>query len=161
MRLLDLILALSSKQHRIEKRTRPPTQPTVLSDDCAPRKRPRRATKETWKAREARKARETLKEVEAERSQTSSDRYRKKQASFVYPDSGIGEVVGVVDGIVDVYLGEDGSIQCLVTCKSSLVTIDNLVDDELRRRCEELFCQRYGHQELRRRAAIKPQIRKK
>ncbi|KAK5231824.1 hypothetical protein LTR99_005567 [Exophiala xenobiotica] len=153
MRLLDLILALSSKQHRIEKRTRPPTQPTVLSDDCAPRKRPRRATKETWKAREARKARETLKEVEAERSQTSSDRYRKKQASFVYPDSGIGEVVGVVDGIVDVYLGEDGSIQCLVTY--------NLVDDELRRRCEELFCQRYGHQELRRRAAIKPQIRKK
>ena len=45
----------------IRKRTRPPTQPTVLSDDGAPRKRPRRATKETWKAREAREAREKFK----------------------------------------------------------------------------------------------------
>ena len=86
--------------------------------------------------------------MEAERSQTSSDRYRKKQASFVYPDSGIGEVVGVVDGIVDVYVGEDGSIQCLVTWKPSLIAMENLIDEELRRRCEELFGKRYGLHEL-------------
>jgi hypothetical protein len=40
------------------KRARSSTQPTVLPDDGAPRKRPRRATKETWKAREAREARQ-------------------------------------------------------------------------------------------------------
>lgn len=38
-------------------------------------KRPRRVTKETWKAREAREVREALEEVEAKRSQTSLDRY--------------------------------------------------------------------------------------
>ena len=49
------------------KRTRPPVQPTPLSDDSATHNRPRRATKETWKVREARGAREKF---EAEASQT-------------------------------------------------------------------------------------------
>ena len=127
------------------KRTRPPTQPSVLSDDGAPRKRPRRATKETWKAREAREARE---KVEVKPSQTLSNPYRKKQTPFIGADSGRGKVVSKVADIEDVYLGEDGSIQCLVTWKPSLIAMENLDGEELRRRCEELFGKRYGTNEL-------------
>jgi hypothetical protein len=49
--------------------------------------------------------------------------------------------------------GRIGFIQCLVSWKSSLFAMENLVGGELRQRCEELFRKRYGHQELQRRAA--------
>lgn len=65
--------------------------------------------------------------------------------------------IGKVADIEDVYLGEDGSIQCLVSWKSSLIAMENFVGRELRWRREELFGKRYGHQE--RRAAIKRQKR--
>ncbi|KIX01211.1 uncharacterized protein Z518_08936 [Rhinocladiella mackenziei CBS 650.93] len=110
---------------RIRKRSWSPTPPTVLPDDGVPQKRPRRATKETWKAREAREARE------AQRSQTSLGPYRKEQALFVGLDSARGEVDHRVADIEDVYLGEDGSIQCIVKWKSSLISLENVVGREL------------------------------
>lgn len=124
------------------KRTQSSTQPNVLSGDGAPRKRPRRATKETWKAKEAREARE---KVEAKPSRTSLKPYRKKQTHFVSPDPGRGEVVATVANIEDLYFGEDGTIQCLITWKPSVIAMENCVGDKLRRRCEELFGKRYGH----------------
>ncbi len=123
------------------KRTRPLTQPTVLSEDGAPRKWSRRATKEMWKAREAREAREKF---EAKPSQTLLNPYRMKQTPFIGHDSGRGKVVSKVADIEDVYLGKDGSVQCLVTWKPSLIAMENLVGEELWRRCEELFEKRYG-----------------
>jgi len=63
---------------RRRKRTQSSTQPNVLSGDGAPRKRPRRAIKETWKAREARESRER---VETKPPQTSLKPYRKEQTS--------------------------------------------------------------------------------
>lgn len=62
--------------------------------------------------------------------------------------------------IEDVYLAENGSIQCLVSWKSALIAMENLVGGGLRQRCEELFRKRYGHQELQRRAVIKRQTKK-
>jgi hypothetical protein len=123
-----------------------------------PQKRPRRATKETWKAREAR---EVLEEVVAERSQTWSDRYRKKRAPFVSLSSGMGKAAGKVADIEAVFLGEDGSVQCLVTWKPSLIAMENLVGEELRRRCEKLFGKRYGHQEMQRGAVFTRQTKEK
>jgi hypothetical protein len=61
------------------------------------------------------------------------------------PDQGRGEVYHRVADVEDAYLGEDGSIQCLVIWKPSLISIKNLVGEELRRRSEELFAKRYGH----------------
>ncbi|MCJ1282889.1 hypothetical protein MMC26_002215 [Xylographa opegraphella] len=90
------------------KQTRPLTQSIVPYDDGAPCKRPRRATKETWKAREAREAREKF---EAKRSQTLLNPYRKKQTPSVGHYSGRGKVVSKVADIEDVYLGEGGSVQ--------------------------------------------------
>ena len=57
---------------------------------------------------------------------------------------------GRVAEVEDVYLGEDGSIQCVVSWKSSLIAMDSLVSGELRQRCEQLFRKRYGQKELRR-----------
>merc|ERR1712098_616468 len=45
------------------KRSRSSVGPEVLLDDGATRKRPRRATKETWKAREVREELELLSEL--------------------------------------------------------------------------------------------------
>ncbi|KIX03740.1 uncharacterized protein Z518_07293 [Rhinocladiella mackenziei CBS 650.93] len=64
------------------KRIRPCTQPAVLSDDNATRKRRHCATKETWKARETREAQEKF---EAKLSQTLLNPYRKKQTHFHWP----------------------------------------------------------------------------
>ena len=135
-----------------QKRPRSSTQPTILSVDGAPRKRPRRATKETWKAREARKA---LEGFEAKPSQTLLNPCRKKQTPFTSPDSDRGDVVSKVVNIEDVNVGEDGSIQCLVTLKPSLIEIENVVGRVLLRRCEELFGKRYGHKGVQRRAITK------
>jgi len=144
---------------RTRKRSRSFTQPTFFSDEDVPQKRPRRATKETRKAREAREAQEA---VEAQRSHTSLRSSRTKQAYFVCPSRGVARVDGRVADVEDAYLGEDGSIQCVVTWKSSLIAIDSLVGGELRQRCEQLFRKRYGRKELQRRtAAMKQQIKKK
>ncbi|KAJ9493609.1 hypothetical protein H2202_010925 [Exophiala xenobiotica] len=116
------------------KRTRSSTQSAVLSNNSIPPKRPPRATKETWKAKEARVA---LEEAVAKRSQTSSDRRRKKLAPFAPLDSATWGVAGKVADIED-----------------------NIVGEELRQRCEELFMTRYGHQELQK-AVIKRQTTKK
>ena len=59
------------------------------------------------------------------------------------------------------YIGEDGSIRCLFSWKLSSVAMENLVGRELRGRCEDLFGKGYGNQELRKRAAIKQQTKKK
>ena len=48
-----------------------------------------------------------------------------------------------VADVEDVFLGEDGSIPCVVTWKPSLVTKENLVGRVLQRRCEELFKKKY------------------
>jgi hypothetical protein len=69
-------------------------------------------------------------------------------------------VDGRVADIEDVYLGEDGSIQCIIIWKSSLIVMENLVGEELRRRSEELFGKRYGHLELQKRAAMRQQTKK-
>lgn len=63
--------------------------------------------------------------------------------------------------VEDAYIGEDGSIQCLVTWKPSLVSIENLDSEELRRRSGELFEKRYGYEELQRTAAVQPQTKKR
>lgn len=133
---------------RTRKRYLSSTESTARHDTGRPQKRPRRATKETWKAREAREVREAM---ELQRYHTSSHSSRPKQAPFVYRRHGIGEVDRRVANIEDVYLGEDGSIQCVVTWKSSLITMENL-GRKLRQQCEELFVKRYGPQELQRKA---------
>ncbi|KAK5263136.1 hypothetical protein LTR96_011438 [Exophiala xenobiotica] len=130
------------------KRSRSFTQPHVLLDEDVPPERPRRATKETRKAREAREAQEV---VEAQRARTSLRSSRAKQAYFVPPGGGVAGVDGRVADVKDVYLGEDGSIQCVVTWKSSLIAMDSLAGGELRQRCEQLFGKRYGRKELQRR----------
>ncbi|KAI9793928.1 MAG: hypothetical protein M1816_007180 [Peltula sp. TS41687] len=61
--------------------------------------------------------------------------YRKRSRRAV------AGVDGRVAEVEDVYLGEDGSIQCVVSWKSSLVAMDSLVTGELRQRCEQLFGQ--------------------
>jgi hypothetical protein len=126
---------------RTRKRSRSFTQPTLFSDEDVPQKRPRRLTKETQKAREAREAQEA---VEAQRARTPLRSSRAKQAYFVRPGGGVAGVDGRVAEVQDVYLGEDGSIQCVVMWKSSLIAIDSLVGGELRQRCEQLFRKRYG-----------------
>jgi len=77
------------------------------------------------------------------------------------PDPGRGEVVGKGFEIEDVHLGEDGSLQCLITWKPSLIAMENLVGQKLRRRCKKLFGKRCGHQEVQRRTVIKRQSTKK
>jgi hypothetical protein len=67
------------------------------------------------------------------------------------PDSGRGEVVGKGFDIEDVHLGEDGSLRCLVTWKPSLIAMEKLVGQELRRRSKKLFGKRCSHQEVQRR----------
>lgn len=138
------------------KRSRSFTQPHVLLDEDVPQKRPRRATKERWKAREAREAQE------AQRAHIPSRSSRAKQAHFVRRGGGVAGVDAGVAEVEDVYLGEDGSIQCVVTWKSSLIAMDSLVGGELRQRCEQLFGKSYGRKELQSRtAAMKQQIKKK
>lgn len=58
----------------------------------------------------------------------------------------VEEIAKMLD-IEDVYPGEDSSIQCVVRQKSSLVAKDNLVGEELHRRCQELFKKKYGARE--------------
>jgi hypothetical protein len=140
------------QEARTRKRSLSSTGEAILPDDSPTDKRPRRATKETWKAREARE------KLEAKRSQ-ASDPCRKKQALSVDPNCGRGEVDDRVADMEDVYLGEDGSIQCVVTWKSSLVAMENL-SGELQRRSKELFRERYGHRALQKRATIKQQTQK-
>lgn len=99
--------------------------------------------------------------MEAQGSHTSVRSSCIKQAHFVYPRHSIGEVDGRVADIEDVYLGEDGSIQCVVAWRSSLIAIEHLAGGEPRRRCEQLFGERYGHQELQRRMATIKQTKKR
>lgn len=80
----------ATHEARNRKRARSSTQPTVLPDDNVPRKRPRRATKETWKAKDAREVGE---EFEAKRSRTWSDRYWKKQTFSISPNYSRGKAV--------------------------------------------------------------------
>jgi hypothetical protein len=140
---------------RTRKRSRSSTRPAILLNDGAGRKRPRRATKKTWKAREARE------ELEAKWSQVSSDPHLKKSVLSSCPPCGRCKEDGRVAEIEDAYLGEDGSIQCVVTWKSSLIAMENLVSGELQQRCKELFGKRYGQRELRKRAVTKRQTSKK
>ena len=93
------------------KRSRSFTQPHVHLEEDGPQKRPRRATKETRKVREAREAQEA---VEAQRARTSSRSSRTKQAYYVRPNRAVAGVDGRVAEVQGVYLGEDGSIQCVV-----------------------------------------------
>ena len=97
----------------------------------------------------------------AKPSQTSLKPYRKEQTYSMSPDPGRGEVVGKGFDIEDVHLGEDGSLQCLITWKPSLIAMENLVGQELRRRCKKLFGKRCGHQQVQRRTVIKRQTTKK
>ena len=46
--------------------------------------------------------------------------------------------------VEDVYLAEDGSVQCVVQWKALLVLRENLVSKRLHQRCEVLFKQKYG-----------------
>ena len=147
-------ISAAIQKPRTQKRSLSSTGPAFLPNDSAGPKRPRRATKETWKAREARE------ELEAKWSQASSDLHPKKQVLFSHLPGGKGKEDGRVADIEDVYLGEDGSIQCVVTWKSSLVAMENLVGRELQRRCKELLRKRYGHWELQQRAATKRQTKK-
>ena len=71
----------------------------------------RHIRKETWKAREARE------ELEAKWSQQHLDRHPPKRALSGHLLYGRVEEDGRVAEIEDVYLGEDGSIQCVVTWK--------------------------------------------
>jgi hypothetical protein len=143
------------QEPRTRKRSLSSTGPAFLPNDSAGPKRPRRATKETCKVREARE------ELEAKWSQASSDPHPKKQLLLSHLPGGKGKEDGRVADIKDAYLGEDGSIQCVVTWKSSLVAMENLVGGELQRRCKELLRKRYGHRELQLRAATKRQTKKK
>ena len=52
---------VATQEARTRKRAPSFTQLTALPDDSVPRKRPRRATKETWKAKEVRELGEELK----------------------------------------------------------------------------------------------------
>jgi hypothetical protein len=81
----------------------------------------RRVTKETWKAREAREARQARVGLEAKRYQTSSDPHRKTQTFSVGPGCARVKVDHWMAHIEDVFAGEDGSIQCVVTMKPSLI----------------------------------------
>ncbi|OCT49039.1 hypothetical protein CLCR_05223 [Cladophialophora carrionii] len=86
---------------------------------------------------------------------------RTWHARAVYRAHSIGAEDNRVTEIEDVYLGEDGSIQCVVAWKPSLIAIDSIIGRELRRRCEQHFEMRYGQKELQRRtAAIKRQTKK-
>jgi len=93
----------------------------------------------------------------AKPSQTSLKPYRKEQTYSMSPDPGRGEVFGKGFNIEEVHLGEDGSLQCLITWKPSLIAMENLVGHELRRRSKKLFGKRCGHQEVQRRTVIKRQ----
>jgi hypothetical protein len=139
---------------RTRKRSRSSTKPAIRLNDGAGRKRPRRATKETWKAKEARV------ELEAKWSQALSDPHPKKLVLSSCPPCGRCKEDGRVAEIEDAYLGEDGSIQCVVTWKSSLIAMENLVSGELQQRCKELFRKRYGQRKLQKRAVIKRQTNK-
>lgn len=70
--------------------------------------------------------------VEAQRALTSLRSSRIKQTYFVCPSRTVVRIDGKVAEVKDVYLGEDGSIQCVV---SSLIAMDSPVHGELRQRC--------------------------
>jgi len=84
-----------------------------------------------WKAREARQ------DKEAKVAFASSHPCKRRRSAYAYP----------VEDIENVYISEGGSIQCMVRWKPSLVATDNLVGEELHRRCELLFKEKYGSQE--------------
>ncbi|KAF7510547.1 hypothetical protein GJ744_006393 [Endocarpon pusillum] len=65
--------------------------------------------KETWKAKEARE------ELESKWSQASSDPHPKKPVLSGCSPCGIYKEDGRVAEIEDAHLGEDSSIQCVVT----------------------------------------------
>lgn len=124
------------------KRSRPPIESIATCTDAPVSKRPRRLRMETRKAREAREAKEAF---------ASSDSRNKKRPVHADPPHRRDEGDGRVADIEDVYLGKDGSIQCVVRWKSSLVPRDNLVGEELHKRCEEVFKKKYGTQEWKKR----------
>jgi hypothetical protein len=64
---------------------------------------------------------EAREKLEAKWSQALSDPHLKKQVLFSHLPGGKGKVDGRVANIEDIYLREDGSIQCVVTWKPSLV----------------------------------------
>jgi len=64
----------------------------------------------------------------------SSRPYKKGRSAIEYP----------VEGIEDVELGEDNSIQCMVRWKPLMVAMDNIVRRKLHRKCVLLFKEKYG-----------------
>lgn len=136
----------------VSTRKRPSQSPeSVNSSPVDPAsKRPRRIAKESWKAKEARELSEAKQILASSDSQPRSRRCPQRR---VTPARFLGD--GHVEDVEDVYLGEDGSIQCVVRWKASLVTKEHLVSEALRRRCEELFKKKYGAQEWRNRLGRK------
>ena len=95
----------------------PLPEPQPFLDDDAPPKRPRCTRKESCKVREAREAEKTL---------PSSDLRLKKKGVILAPPTKRGRDYAGVADIEDVYLWEDGPIQCVVRWRSSLIAKDNL-----------------------------------
>jgi len=145
MRLLDLILVLTPKEHRIgnglghpSNPLLSPTTPPLANGLAAQRRRRGRRGRLGRPERRGRSSR-------ASRLRQCRNHTGRNRLHYTSPDSYMGKAVGKVAEVEDVYLGEDGSIQCLVSWKPSLIAMKNLVGEELRRRSEELFNKRYGH----------------
>lgn len=64
-----------------------------------------------------------------------------------------------MEDVEDVYLGEDGSIQCVVRWKASLVAKERLVSGVLHQRSEELFKKKYGVEEWRNKLGRKRSVK--
>jgi hypothetical protein len=120
----DISIVPQATQTR--KRPCPSTGPVTLSNDAATSKRPCRAIKESRKAREVREAREAREAFDGEKASAPSDFLSKKRGIRTRLSyKGDGDYGRVVD-LENVYLGENGSIQCVVRWRPSLITQKNL-----------------------------------
>ena len=139
----------ATQEAQTRKRPCSSDKTTARFERGVPQKRPRRATKETPEARGVREG--GARGGGSPTVYTSLHSSRTKQACFVYPNRGVARIDSRMAGVEDVYLGENFSIRCVVTLKSSLIAMGSLVDGELRQRCGQSFRKRYGQKELQRR----------
>lgn len=138
----DSGLPLRNPSTRKRRRQSPESIPIALGHP--PSKRPRRVTKESWKAREAREQSEAKQTIVSAYSRSQLRPRVPKPVAHARLTGDGNERNNQIADVEDVYLAEDGSIQCVVRWKASLVAKENLASESLRRRCEALFKKKYG-----------------
>jgi hypothetical protein len=113
----------------------------ALDDGSVPRKRPRQNRVVTQRAREAQEDLALLKSLGRRALGHAFPRNRREWE---------------IEDLEDVQLAEDGSVQCLVMWKPTVVNSTALVRSRIKDRLEQLFKERYGMEEWEKRHTLQP-----